>query len=417
MKSASNALPEEPPNGVTGGLDWARDEHAVSLVDTRGRELARHSIAHSAAGLRELISVLGRAGCAEMAIERGDGPVVDALLTAGITVVVISPNQVKNLRGRYGSAGNKDDRFDAFMLADTLRTDRARLRPLVPDSPQTATLRRACRARRDLIAHRVGAANQLRAHLRAVFPGAAGLFAEIDSLISLAFLTRFPTQDKADWLTAARLDRWLSAAGYSGRTGPAVLHARLAGAPRGATGDDGRASAAVTASFVAVLTSLTAQIKALTSEIETQLAAHADAHIFTSLPRAGQVRAARLLAEIGDCRARFPTPGSLACLAGVAPSTRQSGKSRTVGFRWACDRQLRDAVCDFAGDSRRASPWAQDLYQRARGRGHDHPHAVRILARAWLYVIWHCWQDHTSYDPVRHKALQRTLTEDKTAAA
>jgi transposase len=412
----SGQLPEDPPNGVTGGLDWARDDHAVSVADARGRELVRHKVEHTAAGLRELVEVLTRAGCAEVAIERPDGPVVEALLGAGLTVVVISPNQVKNLRGRFGSAGNKDDRFDAFVLADTLRTDRARLRPLVPDSPETATLRRTCRARRDLVAHRVGAANQLRAHLRAVFPGAAGLFAEIDSLISLAFLTRFPVQDKADWLTPARLSRWLSSAGYSGKADPAVLHARLAVAPRGATGADGQANAAITASFVATLTSLAGQIKALTTQIETQLARHADAHVFTSLPRAGRVRAARLLAEIGDCRAKFPTPASLACLAGVAPSTRQSGKSRTVGFRWACDKQLRDAICDFAGDSRRASPWAQDLYQRARARGHDHPHAVRILARAWLLIIWHCWQDNTAYDPARHRALQRLLQDQQAEA-
>ena len=82
-----------------------------------------------------------------MAIERPDGPVVAELLEAGLTVVVISPNQLKNLRSRYGSAGNKDDRFDAYVLADTLRTDRARLRPLVPDSPATVTLRGTCRAR------------------------------------------------------------------------------------------------------------------------------------------------------------------------------------------------------------------------------------------------------------------------------
>jgi transposase len=416
VKSASTTLPEEPPNGVTGGLDWARDDHAVSVVDARGRQVVRHSVEHSAAGLRELVRVLTRAGCAEAAIERPDGPVVEALLSAGLTVVVISPNQVKNLRGRYGSAGNKDDRFDAFVLADTLRTDRARLRPLIPDTPETATLRRTCRARRDLVAHRVGAANQLRAHLRAVFPGAAGLFADIDSQISLAFLTRFPRQDKADWLTPARLATWLSSAGYSGKVDPAVLHARLTAAPRGATGAAGQASAAITASFVAVLTSLAAQIKTLTTAIETQLAAHSDAHIFTSLPRAGQIRAARLLAEIGDCRTRFPTPESLACLAGVAPSTRQSGKNRTVGFRWACDKQLRDAVCDFAGDSRRASPWAQNLYQQARARGHDHPHAVRILARAWLLVIWHCWQHNTAYNPARHGALQRLLQDQHMAA-
>ena len=103
------------------------------------------------------------------------------LLEAEITVVVISPNQVKNLRGRYGSAGNKDDRFDAFVLADTLRTDRARLVPLTRDSDATIALRRTCRARKDLVAHRVAAANQLRAHLHNVFPGAVGLFADLDS--------------------------------------------------------------------------------------------------------------------------------------------------------------------------------------------------------------------------------------------
>jgi len=417
LQSARVTLPEEPPGDVTCGIDWARDDHAVSVVDARGREISRHTIAHSAVGLRELISVLARAGAAEAAIERPDGPVIDALLSAGITVVVISPNQVKNLRGRYGSAGNKDDRFDAFVLADTLRTDRARLRPLTPDSPATVALRRACRARKDLVSHRVAVANQLRAHLRNVFPGAAALFAELDSPVSLAFLARFDTQDRADWLTPARLGKWLAGIGYSGRTDPAVLHARLAAAPRGITGPGADAQAPITRALHAVLVTLTTQIKALSAQIATQLAAHADSHIFTSLPRSGTVRAARLLAEIGDCRARFPTPESLACLAGAAPSTRQSGKIRAVTFRWSCDKQLRDAVTDFAGDSRRASPWAANLYDRARARGHDHPHAVRILARAWLFVIWHCWQDETAYHPARHKALQRLLNQDQQVAA
>ena len=416
MQSARNTLPEEPPGDVTCGIDWARDDHAVSVVNARGREICRRSVEHSAAGLRELLAVLARNGAREAAIERTDGPVVDALLSAGITVVVISPNQIKNLRGRYGSAGNKDDRFDAYVLADTLRTDRARLASLTPDSPATVALRRACRARKDLVSHRVAVANQLRAHLRNAFPGAVGLFAEIDSPISLRFLARFTTQDRADWLSPRRLAAWLASTGYSGRTDPAVLHARLAAAPRGATGEDGTAQACVTAALHAVLTTLADQIKALSGQIGEQLARHADAHIFPSLPRSGTVRAARLLAEIGDCRTRFPTPEALACLAGAAPSTRQSGKVRAVSFRWSCDKQLRDAVTDFAGDSRRASPWAADLYQRARARGHDHPHAVRILARAWLFVIWHCWQDGAAYDPVRHRALQTLLNQDQQAA-
>ena len=417
MEYPPDALAAVPPGGVTCGIDWANDDHAVCVVNMAGQVVQRFTVEHTGEGLAELVRRLRKAGVGEVAIERPDGKVVEAVLAAGLTIVVISPNQLKNLRGRYGSAGNKDDRFDAFVLADTLRTDRARLRPLLPDTPATVTLRQACRARKDLVGHRVAVCNQLRAHLKAAFPGAVGLFYELDSPISLAFLARFDCQDRADWLSPRRLAAWLASQGYCGRKDPAILHARLTAAPRGATGGDGAAKAHITRALTAVLTSLAEQIKALEAQIAEQLARHADAHIFTSLPRSGTGRAARLLAEIGDCRARFPTPEALICLAGVAPSTRKSGKTTYVDFRWAADKQLRDAVCDFAGDSRHASPWAARLYDDAIARGKDHPHATRILARAWLYVIWHCWQNRTAYDPARHKALQRILTGQKPAAA
>jgi transposase len=156
-------------------------------------------------------------------------------------------------------------------------------------------------------------------------------------------------------------------------------------------------------------TSAAAATPVVVGQVAEQLHTHADAHVFTSLPRAGTVRAARLLAEIGDARGRFPTPEALASLAGVAASTRQSGRAHVVGFRWAVDRQLRDALVEWAGDSRLSNPWAADLYKRARARGHDHPHAVRVLARDWVYAIWRCWQDHTAYDPTRHGGCQRLL--------
>ena len=416
MQYARPSLATEPANGLTAGIDWARDDHAVSVIDTRGSEIHRSTIEHNGAGLRTLIELLARIGVSEVAIERPDGPVVDALLTAGITVVVISPNQLKNLRSRYGSTGKKDDRFDAFVLADTLRTDRARLQPLAPDTPATVALRATCRARKDLIAHRVAVANQLREHLNRVFPGAVGLFADIDSPISLTFLTRFDCQHRADWLTPTRLSGWLASVGYTGGMDPAVLHTRLNTAPRGLTGDAGSAHTHITHALVATLKTLVDQIKALSTQIADQLASHTDGHIFTSLPRSGKIRAAKLLAEIGDCRGRFPTPESLTCLAGVAPCTRQSGTMHSVGFRWSCDKHLRDAVTDFAADSRRANPWAADLYARARARGHDHSHATRILARAWLYVIWHCWQQQVAYNPAQHRALQALLTSQEPAA-
>jgi len=101
-------------------------------------------------------------------------------------------------------------------VADTLRTDRARLRPLVPDTGATVALRRTCRARKDLVSHSVAVANQLRAHLRNALPAVVGLFAAIDSPISLTFLARFDTQDTIDWLTPQRLGSWLGKQGYSG---------------------------------------------------------------------------------------------------------------------------------------------------------------------------------------------------------
>ena len=160
------------------------------------------------------------------------------------------------------------------------------------------------------------------------------------------------------------------------------------------------------------------QVKALEAEIAAQLAAHPDAHIFTCLPRAGHT--ARGPAARRDRRLPGPVPRPrVAGRPGRASPRSPAGPASTssVAFRWAVNRQLRDAVCDFAGDSRHASPWAAAIYDAARARGKDHPHAVRILARAWLYVIWRCWQDGTAYDPAKHNALQRILDQQHAAAA
>ena len=389
-----------------GSVDWASEGHAACIVDSEGTALDEFEVAHTEAGLSELCRRFRGAGVSRVAIERPDGPVVDALMAADLEVVVVSSRAVKGLRTRYGLAGNKDDRSDAFMLADCLRTDGHRWPSLQSDSSQTLALRAAVRARKDLVATRIATANQLRAHLQLVFPAAVGLFADIDSTISLAFLERFPTAAKAAWLSERRFAAWLSANAYCGRTSAAELLRRLRAAPAGLHGAAAAAQAAVTLALVRVLACLLAEISSLVAQIREQLALHPDGFIFQSLPRSGCVRAAALLAEIGDCRARFPSAESLAALAGTVPSTRRSGKHLAVTFRWACDKKLRDAILDFAQDTPRANLWADGIYRRHRARGHTHPHASRVLARAWVYVIWRCWQDHAAYDPAKHRALQ-----------
>ena len=388
-----------------GSVDWATRGHAACVVDAAGQIVDQFTVDHTALGLATLVRHFQHQQVRRVAIERPDGPVVEALLAADLEVVVVSSRAVKALRTRYGLAGNKADRSDAYVLADCLRTDGHRWPALQTDTLQTLALR----ARKDLVATRVATANQLRAHLQVVFPAAVGVFAEIDSGIALRFLERFPNQDKAAWLSERRLAAWLQATAYCGRRPPGDLLQRLHSATPGVRGQAAEALAVVTLSLVRVPRTLAAEIAELEAHIREQLALHPDGPIFQSLPRAGSVRAAALLAEIGDCCARFPSSESLAALAGAVPSTRASGQHRVVTFRWACDKKLRDALVDFAQDTPRASPWAEQLYRRHRQQRKTHPHAARILTRAWINVIWRCWQDRQPYDPARHRGLQRVL--------
>ena len=149
------------------------------------------------------------------------------------------------------------------------------------------------------------------------------------------------------------------------------------------------------------------EIAKLSSWVEHAVAELPDGKIVMSFPRTGRINAAQILAELGDVRERFPTENQFAAEAGVAPVTHASGKSRGVVFRWACNKNLRQAITCFADNSRHASSWAADIYARARQRGCKHAHAVRILARAWVLVLWRAWQDGTDYDPAKHRAATR----------
>jgi len=394
------------------GIDWASRTHAVGVVDDQGRIRARFEVPNTGKGFGGLIRRLLKLQVTGVAIERSDGPLVEAMLDAGLRVVVITPRQVKALRSRYGAAGAKSDAADALLLADVLRTDRHRLQPLVPDRDATIVLRALSRTRKDLQKARVALCNQLTAQLERCFPGAVGLFADLHSATAIAFLRRYPTSQAAAELTQATLTAFLRRIHYCGHTPITVLLARLTTAPVAAISPDQAAGRAVCVqALVDAIQACHNRERELEAEIIERLEVHADQQIFTSLPKAGHgVRAAALLSEIGDVRARFPDEEALAAPAGVAPVTRASGKLPSVGFRWACDKKLRNAVIDFADDSRHASPWAASIYAQALQRTRRHPQAVRILARAWIRVIWRIWQDHTTYDPTKHGGAVRLLT-------
>jgi len=390
------------------GIDWAAETHAVCVMDAGGKIVAEFTIEHSADGIALLIGRLARygtPGSMPVAIERPNGRLVDLLLEAGHPVVPVSPNAIKTWREGEVLSGAKSDAGDAAVIAEYLRLRQHRLRTAVPYSDETLALRTVVRSRGDLVEMRVAATNQLSALLEAHWPGAKAIFADVESPISLEFLTRYPTPAAAAHLGEKRMAAFLVKHGYSGRRAAAELLARLRAAPAG-TGRESLTEAlrdAVLAA-VGVLAALNAAVKSLDRSVAAHLGEHPDGAIFTSLPRSGQVNAAQVLAEWGDCRQAYDGPDSVAALAGCTPVTSQSGKHRSVQFRWACNKRFRVAMTTFADNSRHASPWAAKTYSDSRASGKDHPHAIRILARAWIRVIWPCWLEGIPYDPARHGA-------------
>jgi transposase len=399
---------------VFAGVDWASEEHACCVLDVDGRIVDGRRYRHDEHGIRALCSRLVELGALLVAVERPDGLLIERLLDAGLRVIAIHPNQVAAMRPRFSAAGGKSDSFDAFVLAELARTDSHRFRVLVPDSDQTKALRALTRSREDLVQARVALANELRAQLGCFWPGAAQVFAEIDSPIALAFLKRYPAPADARGLGEQRLQRFLARHHYCGRRPARELLTRLRGAADGRAGThETEARRQIVLGLVAALEPLVAQIAELTSEIKSALADHPDGQIFSSLFRDPKtaICPASMLAEIGDCRARYPTKAALAGDNGQAPVAVESGKTKRARFRWACDHRLRDAFCTLADSSRHTNPWAADIYTRARARGCTHPHAIRILGRAWTGVIWRIWQDHSTYDPTHHGSLQRLLAQ------
>jgi transposase len=389
------------------GLDWASQSHAVCIIDDQGIVHERLDVAHTAVGLLQLQRRLLHYQRPPIAIERPSGLLVDTLLDAGFTIVPIHPNAVKATRPRYRSHGAKSDASDAFLLADLLRTDGHRFSPLPAQSDDIRALRTLVRGRDDLVATRIQLANQLRSLLESFWPGAADVFADIDSPIALAFIQRYPTPESAHRLGHKRMAAFCAQHGYCGRRTAEQLLARLQQAPAGVCGElEMEAKGELAISLARILARLTEQIRLLTSRIEHHVSSLDDGRIVMSFPRAGRICAAQVLAELGSVRQRFNSDDRLAAEAGVAPVTYASGKSKAVTFRWACNHRLRAAITCLANNSRHASAWAAHVYQRARSRGCDHPHAIRILARAWIRVLWRAWVDRKPYDPAHHRAAQ-----------
>lgn len=373
------------------GWDWASATHDVTVMDETGAGVERFALTHDERGIEEALARLachGRPEDLPVAIEATASLVIDRLLAAGHPIVPIHPNAFHATRPRWGASKAQSDAGDSFKLADYLRTEGHRLRRLRPLDEATAELQALVRMREDHVGAKVAATNQLRSLLERHWPGAVGIFARLDSEIALRFVEDYPSPASTERLGEARMAMFCRRHSYCGRRSPAELLERLRSAPvaRSPLGEETLAE--LVRAQVRVVRTLLETIADLDRAIGAALLVHPRAHLLASMPRIGEINLAQIVAEVGPILDRAGDVEHACAEIGAAPVTKESGKGRAVTFRWAVNTRARDALGIFADNSRHASPWAAGRYAEARRRGKRHPHAVRILMRSWVRVMW-----------------------------
>jgi transposase len=386
------------------GIDWGGEHHQLCIVDDTGKRLTQLRVTHDVVGLAHLRRELARfSERMPVAIERSEGLLVEHLQEHGHVLFPVSPRISARARERYKVASVKDDRFDAFVLADTLRHEHEHWRPLSVPSPLLAEIKALTRDRDRLLETQQAVESQLRMILESYHPAPVRLFSSVDRQITLSFVLDYPTPAVAGRIKSTRMAGFLARHHYTGRVPAQVLAERmranlLTGAPGTVAGKSFSAQ-----SFTRLLQLLNSQLAEYDDAIATAVAEHPDAHIFASFPGVGPVTTAVLLTEIGEDRARDPRPEVLLAEAGLAPVTRSSGRSRSVRFRYAANTRLRESAMWWAYNSMKESPWAAAAFREARDqRGQRYHRALRGLSARWMRILWRCWTDNEPYNPEKH---------------
>jgi transposase len=394
------------------GIDWADDHHDVVMLDEHGQRVASCRVAHTPAGLAELVTFLQKTLASapspqELAclIETTHGLLITVLLDAGLAVYPVNPKTVDR---RRKPSGAKTDAIDAYLLAKTGRSDLADLRRLAPDSPLVQELKALTRDQDGLIQTQTRLVNQLTACLKAYYPVALNLFTKLQQPLTLAFLQAYSTFEAAQSAPIDALSQLLRQHHHPTPDATAQsLWERLHQPQLQADAVTIRTKSRLMLALVSQLAPLLTQITQYDTEINRLFREHPDSAIFTSLPRAGKRLAPRLLAGWGDERERYGSAASLQALAGTSPVTYASGNYSHAHRRYACMKSFRNTLYQFAWQSTFQEPWAVDYYRRKRSEGKSHSMAVRTLANIWVRIIYAMWQRRNQYAAVTFLTAQR----------
>ena len=389
------------------GIDWSEKKHDLCFLNEVGEVLQTLKIDQTPIGFLGFDKARERLGVkvdeCVVGIETHHNILIDFLIERGyLRIYVLPPNAVKSAQGRYRQSGAKSDPQDARLIADMVRTDQTKYHAWVPDRPLTRRIRAMISLIDYLNKEMWQLGNRLRAALLRYYPTALEIFSSLDSPISLAWIMQYPTPAVGQAVSYEQFKRFLHDHHHNQTKKWSACYARLQSTQVSAAAEIVQVYAQEAVLLAQLMTEMVqARLRTL-NELDTYYRQHPDCAIYQSLPGAGAYLEPGLLAMLGDDRGRFPTPETLQALAGTCPVTKQSGRTRIVTFRYACDHEFRQIAQQWAKASLNQSPWAAGYYQMARPHCRSDNEAYRKLANRWLEILWRLWQDRQPYDEHKH---------------
>jgi transposase len=391
------------------GVDWADEFHQVWVSDAEGKKVAEMKVEQSPKGMGEFGRWLHERQAEQIelwaAIEKPQGRIVDFLLDHAVMVYPVNPKALDRARDRFRMSQSKSDCFDAYVLAEFLRTDHVHLRALEPDSEQAQELKMLTRDHHRLARHKTRLLNQIEVTLKEYYPRPLEVFSDLESKIALDFLEQYPTPRALSELTRRNWNRFAKREHHLGEQRCKELWEKLSQPQLKIPEHVVRAKAQLLLVLVIQLKSLVEAVKNYSEEVESFFASMPAAEFVKTLPGGKSGTTLPMLwAELGDAKSRWQSFRHLQAEAGGVPVTKASGKSRVVQFRFACNKLLRYASYWFSFNSLNRCEWANKYYRDQRRKGHGHPQALRALGAKWLKIIFVMWRDHKPYDENYHLA-------------
>jgi transposase/transposase IS116/IS110/IS902 family protein len=410
--------PEQDDHGMPYewfvGIDWGSQQHQVCVLDRDRRRVGERAVDHDGASLARLADWLwtvsaGQPQRVAVAIEVPRGAIVEGLLERSFHVFAINPKQLDRFRDRHSVAGAKDDRRDAFVLADSVRTDQPSFRRLQLDEPQLLRLRELSRAEETLLEDFRRSANRLQDQLHRFYPQMLKLCSAADASWLWDLIDLAPTPAHAALLSEEHVQRVLKAHRIRRVTAQEVLTCLQAPALPVAPGA-AEAAQAHCEFLLPCLRVLAEQLQACSQQVSALLRTLAeepgesegpsDVAIVLSLPGVGRKITAWLFAEAAQPLAERDYQ-VLRTHGGVAPVTKQSGKRRLVVMRHGCNPRLRNALYHMARVAMQRNAHFSSVYAALRAKGQRHGQALRNIGDRLLRILMAMLRDRTYYDASR----------------